>query len=119
MIVHDSKAWPKAGSRRKAKKESACSAPNGYRIGGFGKNLQTNAITDLTFHSGGDCHCNRTLLEITYRWKAGLKVVEATSKPWPALPTKEEEMVEKILLYIYLSRDNLLRFTTPKKEGEP
>jgi hypothetical protein len=28
-------------------------------------------------------------------------------------------MVDQIVPYIYLSRDILLRFITPKKEGEP
>jgi hypothetical protein len=119
MIAHDSKARPKADSGRKTKKESACRAFNRRRVGSFGKDLRTEATTNLTLNSGGNCRCNRTLFEIIHRWKAGLKAVRATSKPWPALPKQEEAMVDQIVPYIYLFRDKLARFIARKKEGEP
>jgi hypothetical protein len=117
--LRDSQTWTKINSRCRTQKPSRSCAANRRGVSGSGEDIEKGEAANFQICSGRSRLHNQTLLEITYRWEAGLPVAETTDKPWPALPTKEEEMVEKILPHIYLSRDNLLRFIAPKKEGEP
>jgi hypothetical protein len=117
--LRDSQTWTKIDSRCRTQKSSRCCAANRRGVSSSGKDIEKGEAAHFQICQGRSRLHNQALLEIKNRWKAGLPVAETTDKPWPALPTKEEEMVKLILLHIYQSRDNLLRFITPKKEGEP
>lgn len=113
--LRDSQTWTKTDIRFRTQRTSCSRAADRRGVSGSGKDIKKGEIADFQICTRRSCLHNQALFEITNRWEAGLPVAGTTDKPWPPHPSEEDVMVDGIVPYIYLSCDNLLRFTASRK----